>query len=67
MRLGGDGVLVGEDGVAGGRRGWGAGVDGRDDGEVVLEAVKVFGGCGEGMVERVEEGGVEGAKGEFGD
>ena len=47
--------------------GGGAGVDGRDDGEIVLEPIEVFGGCGEGVVEGVEEGGVEGAEGEFRD
>lgn len=51
----------------GGRRRGGAGEDGGDDGEVVLKAVEVVGGGGEGVVERVEEGGVERAKGEFGD
>ena len=86
MGLRGDGVLVGEDGVAGGfpllvfgalggggggrGRGGeggvrGAGVDGGDDGEVVLEAVEVVRRPGEGAVERVEQGGVEGPEGEF--
>ncbi len=69
VRLLGDGVLVGEDGVGG----WGGGlgrvarVDGRDDGEVVLEFVEVKGGRGDGAIERVLEGGVERAEGEFGD
>ena len=89
MGLRGDGVLVGEDGVAGGFRSLllvfgalgggggggrgrggeggvrGAGVDGGDDGEVVLEAVEVVRRPGEGTVERVEQGGVEGPEGEF--
>jgi hypothetical protein len=30
-----------------------------------LELVKVVRGCGDGVVERVEEGGVQGAKGEL--
>ena len=65
VALGGDGVLVREDGVGGGERavgravqgnegGEGAGVDGGDDGEVVLEFVEVVGRCGEGVVERIE-------------
>ena len=41
------------------------GVDCRDDGEVVLVFVEVLGGGGEGGVERVGEGGIEGAEGEF--
>ncbi len=41
------------------------GVDGGDDGEVVLELVEVLGRCGDGVVEGVGEGGVEGAEGEL--
>ncbi len=69
MRLLGDGVLVGNDGVGGcggGVRGI-TRVNGGDDGEVVLEFVEVEGGCGDGAVERVLEGRVEGPEGEFGD
>jgi len=40
-------------------------VDGRDDGEVVLEFVEVVGRRGDGVVEGVGEGGVEGAEGEL--
>lgn len=66
VALRGDGVLVGEDcGRRGGARVRGAGVDGGDDGAVVLEFVEVFGGGGVGFVEGVEEGGVEGAEGEL--
>ena len=76
MRLGGDGVLVGEDGAGGGEgrvRGAverdavreGARVDGGHDGEVVLEFVEVRVGGGEGVVEGVEKGGVEGTEGEL--
>ncbi len=65
MRLGGGGVLVGIDGVFvhGGigsvrvdvfRRGCG-GIDGRNDGEVVLKFVEMFRRAGECMVQRVEE------------
>lgn len=46
------------------------GVNGGDDGEVVLEFVEVVvgGGCyGDGVVEGVDEGGVVGAKGELAD
>lgn len=52
----------------GGRRrrgGRGTGVDGGDDGEVVLEFVEVVVRGGGGAVERVEEGRVEGTEGEF--
>lgn len=71
--LGGDGVLVRDDGVfvsvevGRGGGGEGAGVDGGHDGEVILEFEEVERGGVEGAVERVEEGGVEGAEGEFGD
>ena len=73
MGLGRDGVLVGEDcgaaageTVGGGRvRMRGAGVDGGDYGEVVLVFVEVCEGGGEGAVERVVEGRIEGAEGEF--
>ena len=41
------------------------GVDGGDDGEVVLEFVEVIGGGGDGVVERVGQGGVEGAEGKL--
>lgn len=61
LALLGDGVLVGEDGAGA------HAVDGRDDGEVVLEFVEVGGGKVDGAVERVDEGGVEVAEGEFGD
>lgn len=67
MRLFGDGVLVGVDCFV--RVGGGdvLGVDCWNDGEEVLEFVEVVGGCGDGAVEGVEETGVEGAEGEFGD
>lgn len=80
LRGGGDGVLVGEDcaawgGARGGKRGkgekggggggGGAGEDGGDQGEVVLVFLEVGGCYCVGAVERVEEGGVEGAEGEF--
>lgn len=75
--MGGGGVLVGIDGVLvyGGigsvrvdvfRRGCG-GVDGRNDGEVVLEFVEMFWSAGEGMVQRIEEGRVMWAERELGD
>jgi len=73
VRLGGDSVLVRDDGVfvsvevGRGGGGEGAGVDGGHDGEVVLEFEEVERGGVEGAVERVEEGGVEGPEGEFGD
>lgn len=42
------------------------GVDGRDEGEVVLVLVEVGGrGCRGGVVERVRQRGEEGAEGEF--
>ena len=47
------------------RRGGGTGVDGGDDGEVVLEFVEVVVRGGGGAVEGVEEGRVEGTEGEF--
>lgn len=62
----GYGVLVCED-CAGAV---GAGVDGvdcGDDREEVLEFVEVIRGCGDGSVERVDEGGIEEAEGELGD
>ena len=73
------GVLVGEDGVAraedglrgrvavgrGQPRRRAARVDGRHDGEVVLEPVEVAVGQGQGLVQRVEQGGVERAEGEL--
>lgn len=65
VRLLGDGILVGED-----RAVLVAGVDGVDgghDGEEVLEFMEVVWRAGDGAVERVEEGRVEGAKGELGD
>ena len=43
---------------------WG-GVDGGDDGDVVLVLEEVLGGGAEGVVEGVVEGGIEGAEGEF--
>jgi hypothetical protein len=42
-----------------------SGVDGRDDGEVVLEFEEMVDGCGQGSVERVEERWVEGTEGKF--
>lgn len=65
LRGGSHGVLVGEDGAARGVAGGPAGVDGRDEGEVVLVFLEVGGCAGESAVEGVEEGGVEGAEGEF--
>ena len=61
------GVLIGEDGIGGGEVGRGGGtcVDGGYHREVVLVFEEVRGCCGEGSVERVEEGGVEGSEGEF--
>lgn len=48
-------------------RGWSgrAGIDCWDYGAVVLVFEEVFGCYGVGFVERVEEGGIEGAEGEF--
>lgn len=66
MRLRRHGVLIGED--CGGCGGAGVGrprVDGGDDGAVVLVFEEILGGGGVGFVEGVEEGGVEGAEGEF--
>lgn len=74
------GVLVRDDCVAGAvagdegiirvierrrRRSRRAGVDCRDDGEVILVLVEVVRGCCVGAVERVEEGRVEGTEGKF--
>lgn len=61
LALLGDGVLVGLDGAAADA------VDGGDDGEVVLELVKVSAGDVDGAVEGVDEGRVKGAVGELGD
>ena len=62
MRLLGYSVLVSVDCARGvGGRGVG-GVDGWDYGEKVLEFVEVVGCCGDGAVERVEEGRVEGSE-----
>lgn len=65
VRLLGDGVLVCENrrSVVGGVNG----VDGGNDREEVLEFVEVVRCGGYGTVEGVDEGGVEGAEGEFGD
>lgn len=60
----GHGKLVGEDGVAGGALA-ADGVDGRNDGEVVLELVEVVRSQVNGEVEGVLERGVKGAKGEL--
>ena len=68
VRLLGHGVLVCEDGAGRVGRARGVdGVDGGDDGEEILESVEVIGGRGDGAVEGVEEGGVEGSEGELGD
>ena len=48
-----------------GEEGGVVGVDGGDDGEVVLELVEVVFGGGDGVVEGVDEGGVVGAEGEL--
>lgn len=48
-----------------GEGGEGVGVDGGHDGEVVLEFFEVGGSRRSSSVEGVEEGGVEGAEGEF--
>lgn len=61
LALLGDGVLVGLDCAAADA------VDGGDDGEVVLELVKVGGGDVDGAVEGVDEGGIKCAVGELGD
>ena len=62
MRLLGYGVLVCVDGSRGvGRRGV-DGVDCWDDGEEVLKFMEVVWCCGDGAVERVEEGRVEGSE-----
>lgn len=64
-RVGGCGERVGGGrggGGGGGFGGRGASVDCGDDGEVVLVFVEVGVGCGEGSVQRVEEGGVEGTE-----
>jgi hypothetical protein len=52
-------------GLEEGDQGGVVGVDGRDDGEVVLEFVEVVCGGGEGVVERVLERRVVGAEGEL--
>lgn len=57
--LGRDGVLVGGDTAGAGA------VGGRDDGDVVLVFEEVGWGGADGVVERVEEGWVEGPEGEF--
>ena len=44
---------------------WSSGVDRRDDGEVVLVFEEIGAGCGVSLIQRVEEGGVEGAEGQF--
>lgn len=62
MRLLRYGILVGVDSARGIGCGGVDGVDGRDDGEEVLEFMEVVGGRGDGAVERVEEGGVEGSE-----
>lgn len=48
-----------------GQEGGVVGVDCGDDGEVVLEFIEVVFGCGDGVVEGVDEGGVVGAEGEL--
>lgn len=53
----------GEEGGRGGRER----IDCRDDGEEVLEFLEVCVCCGDGAIEGVNEGGVKGAEGEFGD
>ena len=75
-----DGVRGGEDGFRGvgaflvvvyvleeGEERGVVGVDGRDDGEVVLVFVEVVWGAGDGVVEGIFERGVVGAEGELGD
>ena len=59
VRLLGNGVLIGVDSARGIGRGRIDSVDGWDYGEEVLELVEVVGCCGDGAIERVEEGGVE--------
>ena len=66
MALRGDGVLICEDCRGGGGCGGGrASVDCWDDGAIILVFEEMFESCGVSFVERIEEGGVEGAEGEF--
>lgn len=58
-------IRVAVDGFEEGEEGGVVGVDGGDDGEVVLEFVEVVFGGGDGVVEGVDEGGVVGAEGEL--
>jgi hypothetical protein len=60
-------VLVAVDGFEEGEERGVVGVDGGDDGDVVLEFVEVVFCCGDSVVERVLEGGVVWAEGELGD
>jgi hypothetical protein len=61
----GNGVLVGENAIAGVVTATIDCVDGWDNGEEVLEFVEVVWSCGHRAIEGVEEGGVEGTEGEF--
>jgi hypothetical protein len=67
MRLFCNGVLVCEDRARGVRCAGVDGVNGGDDREEVLEFVEVVGGCGDGSIEGILKGGVEGSEGELGD
>lgn len=69
----GDGILVGKDGVAilalGASSGWilkdglvAASIDGRDDAEVVLEAIEMVRRRGESSIQRIQDGWIERAK-----
>ena len=58
MRLFGDGVLVSKDGARGR-------VDGRDNGQKILEFVEVVGRSGDGAIEGVNEGRVKFAEREL--
>lgn len=58
-------IRVAVDGFEEGEERGVVGVDGGNDGEVVLELVEVFFGGGDGVVEGVDEGGVVGAEGEL--
>jgi hypothetical protein len=67
LALLGDGVLVGEDGGRPHLARVADAVAGGHDRQEVLELVKVAGGFVDGAVERVDEGGEEGAEGELRD
>jgi hypothetical protein len=82
VRLGGHGILVGEDSIlplawrdstrvrerlAIRVDGAGTSVDGRNDGEEVLVSIVIEVSCGNGFVEGIEKGRIMRPEGEFGD